>query len=473
MNNYKYLAKNIGLLTLSNFGTKFLTFFLLPLYTNILTTEEYGIYDLFTTTIGILVPILTLNIMESVLRFSIDKETNKTEIFSIGLRVFLIGFFLLIVFSSINYIFNFIPLFNDYIICFILLYVCNAFLGIITSFARGLDKIADISIASVISSVFIILFNIIFLIVLRIGILGYFLANIIGIAMQCFYLFIRIKCWNYIRFGIVNRRLKEEMFHYCKPLIANSISWWVNNASDRYIVIGLCGIAENGIYSIGYKIPSILNIFQTIFNQAWVLSAVKDFDSLDSDGFFSKMYNSYNCFMVLICSVLIIFDRFLASILYIEDFYIAWRYVPFLMIAIVFGALSGYIGGIFSAVKNTKIFAKSTVIGAISNLLINVILIYKIGAIGAAIATAISYCIVWLIRIFYMKKMMQIRLYLVRDCVSYVILIVQAIILLTSKENASMYILEVILFLIILSLYLRELGNIKKFFLTKLKHRNL
>ena len=34
---------------------------------------------------------------------------------------------------------------------------------------------------------------------------------------------------------------------------------------DRYIVIGLCGVAANGIYSVGYKIPSILNIFQTIF----------------------------------------------------------------------------------------------------------------------------------------------------------------------------------------------------------------
>ena len=44
--NYKYLLKNIGLLTLSNFGTKILLFLLLPLYTSILTVEEYGLYDL-------------------------------------------------------------------------------------------------------------------------------------------------------------------------------------------------------------------------------------------------------------------------------------------------------------------------------------------------------------------------------------------------------------------------------------------
>ena len=74
---YRYLFNNIGLLTLSNFATKFLSFFLVPLYTNVLTTTEYGTYDLFNATIGVLLPILTLNIQESVLRFSLDKKTSN------------------------------------------------------------------------------------------------------------------------------------------------------------------------------------------------------------------------------------------------------------------------------------------------------------------------------------------------------------------------------------------------------------
>ena len=69
---YKYLAKNIGLLTLSNFATKLLSFFLVPLYTSILTTADYGTYDLFNTTVGVLLPILTLNVQEGVIRFAMD-----------------------------------------------------------------------------------------------------------------------------------------------------------------------------------------------------------------------------------------------------------------------------------------------------------------------------------------------------------------------------------------------------------------
>ena len=84
MGRYKYLLKNIGLLTLSSFTTKLLSFFLVPLYTNVLSTTEYGTYDMFNTTIGVLLPILTLNIQESVMRFSLDDKLDENSILSIG-----------------------------------------------------------------------------------------------------------------------------------------------------------------------------------------------------------------------------------------------------------------------------------------------------------------------------------------------------------------------------------------------------
>lgn len=73
-------------MTLSQFATRFLSFFLVPLHTSVLTTAEYGTYDLFNTTIGVLLPVLTLNIQEAILRFSLDKIANKDAIVSIGFR---------------------------------------------------------------------------------------------------------------------------------------------------------------------------------------------------------------------------------------------------------------------------------------------------------------------------------------------------------------------------------------------------
>ena len=88
MKKYRYLLKNIGLLTISSFGTKLITFFLVPLYTSILTTQEYGTYDLFNTTISLLIPILTINIQDGVLRFSLGADREKTaQVFSYGVKL--------------------------------------------------------------------------------------------------------------------------------------------------------------------------------------------------------------------------------------------------------------------------------------------------------------------------------------------------------------------------------------------------
>ena len=107
MGRYKYLFKNIGLLTLSSFGTKLLSFFLVPLYTKILTTAQYGAYDMFNTTIGVLIPILTLNIQESVLRFALDKHYRRDAIVTVATRFLLLGSGLVLAGLTVNAVFSF------------------------------------------------------------------------------------------------------------------------------------------------------------------------------------------------------------------------------------------------------------------------------------------------------------------------------------------------------------------------------
>lgn len=451
---YRYLFNNIGLLTLSNFATKFLSFFLVPLYTNVLTTTEYGTYDLFNATIGVLLPILTLNIQESVLRFSLDKKTSKEAIVTVSVKYLLISNILVITGLFLNGITDLNQMIAEYGIYFFLMFLVQSLVGVITSYITGIDRVADLSVSSVITSLVTIGCNIIFLVAFKWGLPGYFLANIIGPLAQCIYLIIRsrfLKQVKFLQFSVE----EEAMTNYSKPLIANSIAWWVNNVSDRYIIVFFCGLAENGIYSVAGKIPSILNIFQTIFNQAWTLSAVKDFDPEDNNGFFSNTYKAYNCMMVIVCSSIIVADKLLAKFLYAKDFYIAWKYVPWLTIAILFGALSGYLGGFFSAVKNSKLFATSTIMGAIINVVLNLIFTPLYGAIGAAVATAISYIVVWAFRYCQSKKYIKMRINITRDIVSYILLIIQSILIL--MNGLKMYIFVGLAFVIICLLYLNDI----------------
>lgn len=457
MGKYKYLFKNIGLLTLSNFATKLLSFFLVPLYTSVLTTDQYGTYDLFNTTVSVLIPILTVNILEAVLRFSMDKDYNQDAIVSLSTKWLIVSTLLVTFFIIIDYFVKIIPILDRYKIYFLLMFFVQSFSGIITAYSRGTDHIASLSVSSVIASVVTIGCNIIFLIPFKWGLPGYFLANIIGPLIQCTYLSVRLRIWHHIHLKERFLKQEKEMLKYSFPMIANSVSWWVNNFSDRYIVTWFCGIAANGTYSVSTKIPSILDVFQTIFNQAWALSAVKDFDPDDKGGFFSNTYKAYNCLMVVICAFIIATDRILARLLYIGKFYIAWRYVPFLTIAIVFGALTGYLGGFFTAVKNSKAYAISTIYGAIVNIILNFILVPIIGALGASISTAVCYVVVWLVRVFQSRKYISMKINWFRDVISYLLLVVQTVFLLIMPEDIWMYIVQLILICAILWLYRNDI----------------
>ena len=343
----------------------------------------------------------------------------------------------------------------------------------LVNFARGIDDIAAVSVGGLINSVIMLSLNVLFLIPLHMGLNGYFYSSIIGVSVCNLYIFMKTKIWHYIQFKKCDSTLRKEMIVYAIPLIFNSIAWWINNASDRYVIIALCGVAVNGIYSIAYKIPNILSMFQNIFNQAWTLSAVKDYDHNDSNGFFTRIYNTYNSMMVLMCSALIVGDRIIAKLLYAKDFYEAWKYAPFLLIAIVFGAISGYIGGIFSAVKDSKVYAQSTIIGAVFNIMLNLILVHFFGPIGAAIATAVSFLIVWIIRIFKMQTYIRIRFNIVRDGIAYSILFIQAFTLLVCSEKiALLYVIEGCMFILHIVLYRKELFDVKKLVQQKKKRKN-
>lgn len=438
MNKGKFLLKNIGLLTIGQFATKIITFLFTPLYTSILLTSEFGTYDIYNSTITLLIPILTLNIFEATLRFSLDGK-NTNQALKIGIKHICIGSIICLGIIVTNLLLGIYPVLNKYWFFFIILFFLVSSVELLSSFARGIDKVAVLAISGVIGSSGTILANIVLLVVFKFRLTGYFLSHIIGYFFQLLYLILNISPIKRIQGIRIDKKYAREMVRYSSPLIWNSLAWWINDISDRYIVTVMCGLSSNGIYAAAYKIPSMLNIFQTIFNRAWTLSAVKDYDKDDQSGFFTGTYEIYNTAIVLLCSSLIVFDKIVALYLFRKDYYIAWQYAPFLLISIVFGSISGYIGGLFAAVKDTKVYSFSTGVGAIVNIVFNIILIYCFGVIGAAISTCLSNVLIWIIRLVTVKKYVKLRIKLPKHILMYSILMVQAIILLSVKNVVLMY----------------------------------
>ena len=396
-NKNKNLLNNIGILTISNFSSKILVFLLVPLYTRVLSTSEYGIYDLVITTISLLFPIITCNIIDAVMRFMMDNHYKKNDVVTIGIRYISFGILIFLIFlifiKKLNYI-----IISDLYMYIFLYYVFYSLYQYMIQVSKGLEEVKYMGIAGVLGTVSMIIFNLLFLLVFNLKINGFFLANILSQTIPSVYLFIKIKLWKYIDLKSWNKKLNHEMLDYCVPLIITVVGWWINSGSDRYIVTLFCGIAANGLLSIAYKIPTILNTFQGIFIQAWQISAIKEYGSQDTKKFYGDIFITVNLLMCIICSWLIILTRPIASLIYSNGFYIAWKYVPFLLLSSVFNSASGLLGAILSAKKNSRAMMWSAIIGCVANIFLNILLVSLIGIQGAVISTAICSYMIYYVR---------------------------------------------------------------------------
>ena len=164
---------------------------------------------------------------------------------------------------------------------------------------------------------------------------------VIGYVVTCSYLLVAAQIK--IRTTSINVQLFRDMLKFSIPTIPNGIAWWINTSADKYIIIAYLGVAASGVYSVAYKIPSILTLFTNIFVSAWTISAIKNVNEDDNSEFQTNVYNYFNVINVLACSGLILFSKPMAKILFSKNFFDAWKYVPFLLIAYLLRALQVFL----------------------------------------------------------------------------------------------------------------------------------
>lgn len=455
---YKYFLKNLSIFTISNFITKLLMFLMLPLYTSILTSKEYGTIDMITTTVNLAMPILTLCITEAIIRFTIEENTNKKQILLNSLNIAFKGYILLLLISAVAWLLGMelktLILFNIY-------YLVYTVSSLLTYYLKGLERIKIIGWASVIRVIALILLNCLLLLYFKLSVVGYYASLIISDMIVIIIYICNLKKYKVISNEEKDTALKKEMVKYSKNFVLNSISWWINNASDKYILLLFYDLNITGIYSVAYKIPTIIEFVQAIYSQAWQISAIKEYDKENSAEFFSNMYKIYNIIILFFVCLILIFLKVIAKILFAKEFFIAWKYVPFLLLAILFGALAGFLGSIYAANKDSKMYAKSTAIGAMTNIILNFLLIPSMAAHGAAVATCISYVIVWILRLIFMKKYMVLKINLKKDVTSYLLILVICISAICLKTLIAEIIATTVLTIIIL-MYRKELADLSK-----------
>ena len=410
--NNSSFKKNTILLAIGNILTKGLLFVMIPFFSRWLSTEDYGFFDLFCTYVSLLIPIITLATGEAMFRYSIQKDTNKEArksyitncLFIVCLNCLTVVAILL----GAKFLFNW-----KLAIPFIFLLVGEVFNNFFQSYLRALKKLNIYSFFSAFTVIIISIFTTIFIRKMNMGlegiIYGYALGYITG--NICIALYTKIN--NYISIKSISKKQIKSLIKYSYPLIPNSISWWIVNVSDRFIINVVLGVAANGIYAIANKIPAICSAIFSVFNISWQQEATESVESGNMEAakkYFNNIYNSMTKLLISICIVILSCNYILFNFIFDKRYYDAHLYSPILITAIIFMLLSQFYGGIQISLKRPKENGITTVVGAISNILINVLTIKFLGLYAAAISTLLSYIIVDLYRKYKLKKTVSFSL---------------------------------------------------------------
>lgn len=231
MDRNKRLVKTTIIYFIGTFGSKLLIFFLLPLYSNWLSTGQYGNLNLLTNVVPLIGPIFTLQITETIFRFLCTaKEEERAQYISNAFFLLFVG---LLIFSIIYIPIAIVTKF-EYSILFIVYFITNYLAMFFQQVLRGLGKNVDYSITGIISTLMQLLINIAMIRILYEK--SILLATIVGSAIVVVYALIRTRFIKYINIKLISKNIVKKMLKYSLPLIPNQISWWFNDTVGLYIL---------------------------------------------------------------------------------------------------------------------------------------------------------------------------------------------------------------------------------------------
>lgn len=405
--NYNELKRNTLIIGISNLGSKAISFILAPLYSYYLSTSQYGTMDLITTTAGLIMPLLCLDIYEAAFRFASDKKYDDKTVFSSSFSLsFLMSLLAIIVVGALNIFIN-IPAVVSFSI---LSAVVDANYQVLSQFARGQNRMKVFALSGVINSVVLFASDILFMVLLRYGLNGWMIAYIIGKVIACLYVMWAAKIKSCFSFRSISKTFYKEAVKYALPLLPTTSMWWVMNASDRYIITLYMGTAANGIYAVANKMPSLLSVFENIFYQAWQTSSINALEDKNRDKFYSGVFQNYFSILALGVLGLLLILKPLTIHLFAREYESAWMCTAILVIGVMFHALGGNLGTFYTTFKKTRGALITAIIGAVTNTVLNFIFIPHFGIIAAATTTLVGYIAVLLYRWWDVKKFVRLTI---------------------------------------------------------------
>lgn len=403
---YKRLGTNTLLVFLGGAGSKLITLIMLPLYTRWLSPEEFGTTDIITTYAMIVMGVLSMSIADAV--FVVPSGAGEEELkgyYTSGWK-FIVSVFGIVAITCVCAK----VLFSQFNSCFIMNYLWLIYLvafsaciqQYIQSFTKTINKMVVYSLCGVVNTACVAGFA--FLFIPSYGIKGYILSVVFAHFAAALYAFIASKSYKYLFFIVKNSIYLKDLLKYGAPLVPNGIMFWFVNGMNRPLIANYIGLDANGILAVANKLPAIISSLFVVFANAWTISIIEEYGKKDFVRFFEISLRCVLLPSVLASCVIAMFSEEIVGIIATEDFFEAYKYVPIAILGSLLSGLSGIVGAVFAAKKQSKYFFYSSFWGAATSLVMMFLLIPTLKLYGATIAVCLSFAAMVLVRYLFAKN---------------------------------------------------------------------
>lgn len=406
MNKGNKLIKGTGIYAVGTFGTKILSFLIVPLYTYYIATADMGVYDIIISTVSLLTPIVTLQISDAAYKWIISTENqDKEQYIRATLQVLIINSSVAVVLILLIDYFRPIP----YCIYFCIVLILTQSLQSLQKILRALQRQWLFALSGIIYTIVLLSLNVVQLCFLNKGVESLFQSAIVANAVSLIIIsVVERRFWiNYIKKP--DLKLIFEMYKYSCPLVPNYLNWWIMNSSDRYIILWTMGSPANGILAIAHKFPSMLHSVLQLFTNSWQDLSVADSD-INISLFYTKVFRKFSRLSLSSLWVLIPLTKVFVFFIMSSSYKTACNFVSFYYLGTIFQSFSAFYGvGYLRSGKTKKAFSTS-IYGAIINAAVNICFVRFIGLQAAAISTFVGFLVMWIIREKQNREDLQIKI---------------------------------------------------------------
>lgn len=409
MDRKKELVKSTAILMIGNMCTRFLSFLLLPLYTAIIETAEYGTFDLLISYASLFIPFVNWQLDQAVFRFVVESKDNQTRKNSIFSNILIFNVIQCIIFSiAISIIELYIEFYN---LWFLIGYVVlNVIINFFLQFIRGIGNHFLYSVINFVSAAITIISNILFLIVFKMGFIGLFIASNASNFIVLIVIIVCIRPSKFFKFSYCDKKIIKDMCKYSVPLIPNNIAWWVISVSDRTIVSYFLGVEQNGIYTVANKFSMIFIGFYNVVNMAWTESVSLHFEDNDRDVFLSEIITIFYRLFCCGCLCITATMPFIFPIMIDVKYDDAYNQILILLFAMLMQVIVGLYSTVYIATKDTYKIAMTSALSALINIVSNLILVNYIGLYAASLSTFLAFGTMALIRYIDINKIVKMKI---------------------------------------------------------------